>query len=396
MKFLYYLFTFLFITGTLFAQENTQLKRFPNISGDLIVFVSGEDIWLSHVSGGPANRLTDNDGAERYPKFSPDGQSIAFTGEYDGNADVYVMDVHGGNITRLTYHPGFDEVVGWHPVKNKIIFQSSRKSFSRYLRLFMIAPDGSGFEEIPMHEIAYGSFSPDGNKIAFNRVSRENRTWKRYKGGTAQEIYIYDFETKKEQNITNFAGTDRTPMWIGDKVYFVSDRDNYLNVYSYDTKSGKTDQLTFHKDYDVRRASHGQNNIVYEIGGEIYNLDLQSGQTEIVNIEIKSDAPELRPYIKTVDENVSGLHVSPSGKRALVMSRGELFSVPKKHGPTVNLTNSSGARDKDGVWSPNGKQFAYISDADGEYQVYLADINNPGKSLKLTNFKDGYRHTLKW
>lgn len=396
MKLILYVFTFLFITQPMLSQGKTQLMRFPNISGDLVVFVSGEDIWMSHILGGPANRLTDNDGAERYPKFSPDGQLIAFTGEYDGNSDVYVMNINGGNITRLTFHPGFDEVIGWHPVKNKIIFQSSRKSFSRFSRLFMIAPDGTGIEEIPMHEIAYGSFSPDAKKIAFNRVSRENRTWKRYKGGTAQEIYIYDFETKKEQNVTNFEGTDRSPMWIGDKVYFVSDRNKFLNVYSYDTKTKKNKQLTFHEDYDVLRASNGQNNIVYEIGGEIYNLDLQSGKTARINIEINSDAPELRPYIKKVDKNITGLHVSPTGKRALVMSRGEIFSVPKKHGPTINLTNSSGARDKDAVWSPNGKQVAYISDSNGEYQVYIADANQPGQAIKLTNFKEGYIHALHW
>jgi tricorn protease len=386
----------LICSSLVIAQDGSHLKRFPDICGDQVIFVSGDDIWIASIKGGLATRLTDNDGAERFPKFSADGKLIAFTGEYDGNADVYVMNTFGGNITRLTYHPGYDEVVGWHPVKNKIIFQSRRKSFGGFSRLYLVSPDGTGLEEIPIHEIAYGSFSPDGQKIAFNRVAREHRTWKRYKGGTAQEIYIYDFKTKREKNVTNFKGTDRSPMWIGNKVYFVSDRDQTLNVYVYDTVSGKTEQLTSHKEYDVRRASKGKNNIVYEVAGEIYNLDLQSKKTAKIDIQIRSDAPEVRPYIKAVDKEVNGLHVSPTGKRALVMARGEIFSVPKKYGPTNNLTNTSGAREKDGVWSPDGKKIAYLSDAGGEYQVYVKEASSPKAAVKLTNFKDGYRHTLKW
>ena len=166
------------------------LMRFPDIHDNTIVFVSGEDIWTASASGGAAARLTIHDGEERYPKFSPDGSMIAFTGDYDGNADIYVMNTMGGGITRVTWHPAYDEVVGWHPANGKIIFNSARRSFSRFKRLFMVNPDGTGLEELIMHEAVQGSFSPDGGKIAYNRISRENRTWKRYKGGTAQEIYI--------------------------------------------------------------------------------------------------------------------------------------------------------------------------------------------------------------
>ncbi len=196
-----------------------QLMRFPDIYKNQIVFVSGEDIWTVNANGGDAARLTLHDGQERYPRFSPDGSMIAFTGEYDGNTDIYVMNNKGGDIKRLTYHPGADEVIGWHPAKNKIIFSSGRHSTSRYSKLFLISPDGSGIEELIMYDAARGSFSPDGNKIAYNKTSRENRTWKRYTGGRAQEVYIYDFLSNEEKNITNFEGTDRMPMWIGDKIF---------------------------------------------------------------------------------------------------------------------------------------------------------------------------------
>lgn len=384
------------LPSTINAAGSDYLKRFPDVYKDKVVFVSGEDIWIAPVTGGNATKLTYHDGEEQYPKFSPDGKLIAFTGQYDGNSDVYVMDTEGGNITRLTYHPFTDEVVGWNQTNNKIIFRSQRKSFSRFSNLYMISPDGSGLEEIPMHEIVSGSFSPDGKKIAFNKVSRENRTWKRYKGGTAQEIYIYDFATKNETNITNFRGTDRIPMWIEENIYFLSDRDKLLNIYSYNTVSKKITQLTFTKEYDIRRPSAGKSAIVYEVAGDIYKLDLASGNSTMIPIKINSDTPETRPYIKKVADNITGFDVSPSGKRALITARGEIFSVPKKYGPTINLTNSSGARDKDAVWSPDGKTVAWFSDQDGEYQLYIKDVDGNKAAKKLTAFKDGYRHTIKW
>ncbi|MFQ5584624.1 MAG: peptidase S41, partial [Calditrichia bacterium] len=325
------------------------LMRFPNVSENLIVFVSGEDIWTAPVEGGVATRLTIHDGEERYPKFSPDGNLIAFTGYYDGNADVYVMNTHGGDITRVTYHPGYDQVVGWHPLKNKIIFSSSRNSFEGFSRLFLISPDGSGLEELILHEAVQGSFSPDGKQIAYNRVSRENRTWKRYQGGDAQDIYLFNFETNRDKKITNFEGTDRIPMWIGNKIYFSSDRDRVLNIYAYNTSTGKTEQITHHTEYDVRRPSMGAGKIVYELGGNIWLLDTKTNKTTRGPIEIRTDEPETRPYLKNVKDFLTGIDCSPGGERALLIARGEIFSVPREKGATRNLTGSSGARDKDAV-----------------------------------------------
>lgn len=389
-----FIFSFALQGAALNGQD--QLKRFPDIHGNTIVFVYGEDIWAVPAKGGIATRLTVNDGQERFPKFSHDGKMMAFTGDYDGNPDVYVMNSNGGKITRVTFHPGYDEVVGWHPVKNKIIFWSTRHSYSRFSRLYLISPDGTGLEEMIMHEAAAGSFSPDGSKIAYNRVRREHRTWKRYKGGLAQDIYLYDFKTKKDTRLTKFRGTDRIPMWIGDSIYFSSDRNGVLNIYEYNTKTSHIKQITKHADYDVRRPSKGGNKIVYEKGGELWVLNVNTKEAEHVPIKIIADASEVRPYIKKVKNYITGFDISPSGKRALIEARGEIFTVPEKYGPTRNLTEDSGARDKDAVWSPDGKKIAYFSDKSGEYEIYITDPKGLNKAVCLTHNKDGYRHTLRW
>jgi tricorn protease len=375
------------------ASDYRPLMRYPDINDNMIVFVYGEDIWTVASTGGVANRITIHDGEEQFPKFSPDGKMIAFTGEYDGSADVYVMDTYGGNITRVTYHPGEDVVVGWHGQKNKIIFRSSRTNCDR---LYLIAPDGTGLEELILNEAATGSFSPDGNKIAYNKISRETSTWKRYRGGTAEEIYTYDLVTNEEKNISNFDGTDRVPMWIGDKIYFCSDRNRVLNIYAFDTKTERIEQITTHAEYDVIRPSMGGNKIVYELGGELWVLDVTSNLTARVPVEIRADKPEVRPYLKTVDKFVTGYDISPSGHRVAVTARGEVFTVPKENGETRNLTNTSGARSRGAVWSPDGRTIAYFSDDSGEYEIYLIDPLGKTEAVRLTQHKDGYRHTLNW
>lgn len=378
------------------AEEQRPLMRFPDINGSAVVFCYGEDIWSAPVEGGVATRLTIHDGEESFPKFSPDGSLIAFTGEYDGNADVYVMNRYGGEITRVTYHPSNDQVVGWHPTKNKIIFSSARNSFSRFSRLFLISPDGTGLEELIMHEAVQGSFSPDGKKIAYNRISRENRTWKRYMGGTAQNIYIFDFEKNEDRLLTTFEGTDRIPMWIGDKIYFSSDRDRTLNIYSLDPETGDIEQLTNHTEYDVRRPSMGDGKIVYELGGSLWALDVATKNANRIEVAIKTDAPEMRPYTTNVKDLITHFDCSPGGERALVTARGEIFTVPREHGPTRNLTRDSGSRDKDAVWSPDRKWIAYISDKRGEYEIYIVDPKGEKEAVRLSSHKDGYRHTLRW
>jgi tricorn protease len=369
--------------------------RFPDIHGDTIVFVYGEDIWTVPADGGVATRLTIHDGQERFPRFSPDGSMIAFTGEYDGNADVYVMNAHGGDITRVTYHPGGERVAGWHPTKNKIMFISGRQHW-RFARMYLVSPDGSDMEEVVLYNIAHGSFSSDGKKIAYNKVRREHRTWKRYKGGLAQEIYLCDLETLEERNLTNFERSDRLPMWIGNKIYFSSDRDGVLNIYVCDPQTGSIEQITHHTEYDVRRPSMGGNKIVYELGGSLWVLDVETRQSHMVQVEIKADLPEARPVLVDVKGHIQGFDCSPGGKRALIVARGEVFTVPKENGPTRNLTQNCGTRDKDAAWSPDGKTIAYLSDASGEYEIYLGDPMGRKEAIRLTKHENGYRRTLRW
>ena len=214
------------------------------------------------------------------------------------------------------------------------MFSSYRKSFSRFSRLFLVSPDGTDIEELMMHEAVAGSFSPDGKQIAYNRIAREHRTWKRYQGGTAQDIYLFDFETKADRTLTKFKGTDRIPMWIGDKIYFSSDRNRNLNIYAYNVDSGTIEQLTEHTEYDVRRPSKGDGKIVYEVGGSLWLLNVASHQTNIIPVEIKSYPEEIRPRIIKVDDFITDFNCSPSGKRALIVARGEVFSLPEENGPT--------------------------------------------------------------
>jgi len=385
-----------FLAPSLMAGAQGPFMQYPDIQGNTIVFTSGGDLWKAPSEGGTATRLTFSDGRESYPEISPDGSLIAFTGEYDGNADVYLMNINGGDITRLTFHPGMDEVIGWNSTKNKIMFSSGRLSPSRYVKMFLISPDGTGLEEMIMYDAARGSFSPDGSKIAYNKDSQDNATWKRYKGGRAQEVYIYDLKTNEETNISNYNGSDRWPMWIGNKIYFSSDRDRVLNIWSYDPGNGKIEQVTRHKEYDVRHPDFGGDQIVYELGGDIWKLDLVSGVSARVPVQILNDMEETRPFMKDVSSNITRADISPSGNRALIVARGEIFTLPAKEGPARNLTNSSGARDKDAVWSPDGKWIAYFSDKTGEYELYIVNPNGKEEPVKLTSHKDGYRHTLKW
>ena len=393
----------LFIGSTFssWAQTDPPMMRYPDIHENQVVFVSGGDIWMASTEPeSKARRLTIHDGEERHPNFSPDGSHIAFTGEYDGNADVYVMNTEGGNITRLTFHPGFDEVIGWHPTQEKILFSARRSTGTGIptTRLYTIGLGDKHAEPLILAEAARGSFSPNGKQIAFNKTAREDRTWKRYQGGRAQEVYLYDLEENKEQQLTDFEGTDRLPMWLGEKIYFASDRGGHLNLFSINpsTAASKPEQLTNHQRYDARRLNAGPNKLVYEHAGDIWYYDTRNGQNEKIDIRVGPDAPEARPRLVNVREHITGVGISPRGERALVEARGEIFTVPKEHGPIHNLTRSSGAHDKDPAWSPDGKKVAYLSDASGEYEIHIIDAQGEKSSVQLTDHQQGYRHTLRW
>ncbi|MBD3375233.1 peptidase S41 [candidate division KSB1 bacterium] len=391
-----FIFLIAILFTTLLDAKTNPLMRFPDIHQDTIIFVSGNDLWKVSTNGGEAIRLTLDDGDEESPHFSPDGKSIAFSGEYDGNQDVYVMTPDGGNITRVTFHPSRDNVVGWHPTKNKILFSSTRDSYSRFSRLYLISPDGTELEPLILHEAAQGSFSPDAQFIAYNRLAREHRTWKRYQGGMAQDIYLYDFASGKDRRMTEFQGTDRIPMWIKDKIYFSSDRTGRLNLYVLSPEDGAIEQLTDHKTYDVRFPNSDDSQIVYENGGNIWLFDTVSGKNDQVDIRVKADAPERRPRWENVKSLITDISPSPSGRQVLVSARGEIFTVPVEHGATLNRTQTSGSREKDAVWSPDGSKAAYFSDASGEYEIIIMDMINDTPPVQLTELGPGYRHTLRW
>jgi len=378
------------------AADSEPLLRFPDVYGDTVVFVHGEDIWTAPTAGGRATRLTDDEGEEWSPKFSPDGSLIAFSAEMDGNADVYVMNADGSNVRRLTFHPADDEVVGWHPISGRVMFRSTRHSYARFDRLFLIAPDGTGLEELPLHEAGRGTFSPDGDRIVYNRIAREDRTWKRYFGGMAQDVWIYDFTSREDRRLTDYRGTDRLPMWIGDAIYFASDRDGVINIWRYDLADGAQTQITHHRDFDVRRPSEGGDRIVYEVAGSLWLLETASGETRPISVEIPTAPREARPYRKQVADFITHVGVAPQGGRALVSARGEVFTVPFETGPTRNLTRSSGARDRGAVWSPDGSKVAYFSDRDGEYQLYIGDPMGAAEPRRLTMRDRGWPHTARW
>jgi tricorn protease len=387
----------LFAAATSGQEGPRPLMRFPDVHGDTVVFSHAEDLWLASTAGGAAVRLTIHDGSERFPRFSPDGQHIAFTGQYDGNSDVYLMNRNGGELRRLTFHPGADVVVGWHPVKGKVLFRSARRAWSRFERLYLIGIDGSGLEEMILHEAAAGSISADGGRIVYNRIAREQRTWKRYRGGLAQDLWLFDFNSQEDRRLTKYDGTDRLPMWIGEQIFFSSDRDRTLNLYSIDPQSQEVVQVTHHSDYDARWPSSGDGRqIVYEHGGELWILDTASRESRKLAIEVRVDAAEARPRFNDVSEEVRHLAVSPNGKRVLLEARGEIFSVPAENGPTRNLTQSSGVREKDPAWSPDGKFVAYLSDHGGEWSIHVASTSNPANVRVLAGSKQGYRHTLRW
>lgn len=378
------------------AAPGAPLLRFPDVAADTVVFSYAEDIWSVPVSGGPARRLTDDEGQERHPKLSPDGSLIAFTGEVDGNPDVYVMRADGSGLRRLTYHPDADEVIGWHPTSTKILFRSSRSSWSRFDRLFLISPAGGGAEELPLHEAGRGCFSPDGTRIAYNQIATEDRTWKRYHGGMAQDLRLYDFATAEDRLLTDYTGADRLPMWIRDAIFFASDRSGTMNIHRYDVATGDIVQVTHHTDFDVLRPSEGGERIVYELGGRLWLLDTSTGTTAPIPVEIPTEPREARPYLKNVRDFITSVGISPAGGRAVVAARGEVFTVPREHGEIRNITTTPGARERNPAWSPDGEQIAFLSDRTGEYQIYVADATGAAEPRQLTSRERGYPHTLRW
>ncbi|MEL6561625.1 MAG: peptidase S41, partial [Bacteroidota bacterium] len=332
---------FLLSGSQLIAQINARMFRYPDVSDSHIVFSYAGDIWLVSKSGGTANKLSNSKGEELFARFSPDGSKIAYNADYDGNGDIYVVPVAGGIPERITYHSNMDRMVDWHPDGNKILFSSSRESGrQRYSQFYTISENGGSATKLPMPYGDFASFSPDGKKLAFNFKSRVFRSWKRYRGGWAPDLWIYDLENNTSVNFTENTASDEFPMWIGNKIFFLSDQgpNKRYNIWSYDTNSKASSQVTQFKDFDVHFPSAGKGEIVFEAGGKLYLLNANSGQYEEVVVDVITDRITVAPKTVSAENYMQTFNVSPDGKRLSVSARGEVFGKSIFHRNGENLS----------------------------------------------------------
>lgn len=356
-----------------FAGASARLLRLADISADQIVFTYEGDLWLVSDAGGVPRRLTTGHGVEQDAKFSPDGRWLAFTGEYDGGRDVYLMPALGGPPRRLTFHPGADQVIDWHPDGTRILLRSSRRHAHGVPEFFLVRVDGGLPEPLAVDRGALGSFSPDGQRLAYNRIPRENRTWKRYEGGMAQDVWLADFASGGIVQATRWTGTDSFPMWIGGRIYFNSDRqDGTLNIWSLDPDdlAGEPVRHTFFTDYDVKYPSAGPGRIVFQHAEQFHVLELATGEVRAIDVDLRSDRVPMRPEFVSVAPRTGSFGLCPQGATLLLEARGELLAIPVKDGPWRNLTLTSGSREKSAAWSPDGAQVAFVSDRTGQEQLY--------------------------
>ncbi len=399
MRMTFFLLLFLSAVQISEAQIDARLFRYPDVSQTHITFAYGGDIWIVAKTGGNATKLSSPKGSETFPKFSPDGKSIAFCGNYDGNTDIYTLSVGGGIPTRITHHGMYDRVIDWYPDGQSLLYASSMESGKqRFSQFYKVSAQGGLPEKLP---VAYGEFatlSPDGNNIAFTQRSRISRTWKRYRGGMAADIWTFNLATNESVNITDNLANDELPMWMGNTIYYLSDKgpEQRFNIWAYHLADQSEEQLTEFENYDVHFPSHGNEEIVFEAGGELYLLDVNSKELTKVEIQISSDLITVKPRKESVSDNIQNFTLSPDGNRAIFEARGELFSLPAEKGFVKNLTHSSGTAERHPAWSPNGKYVAYWSDKSGEYELTLKDLTQKDDEKKLTSLGSGFRYQLFW
>ncbi len=381
------------------AQVNARMLRQPDVSATQIAFVYAGDIWIVPKTGGTAQRLSSPRGEESFPRFSPDGSTIAFSANYDGNTDIYTVPAMGGEPARLTYHPMGERLVDWYPDGRGILFAASRESGrQRFSQLYRVPPEGGLPEKLPIPYGEFGAISPDGKTLAYMPKSRDFRTWKRYRGGWAPEIWLFDLADFSSRNITTNDANDAHPMWHGRTLYFLSDRgrDQRHNIWAYDLDSGSFRQVTQFTDFDVHFPAIGPSDIVFEAGGRLYLLELASETQREVQVDVVTDLATLKPRTENVASLISGAWISPTGKRAAFEARGDIFTVPAEHGPIRNLTASSGVAERYPSWSPDGKSVAYWSDRSGEYELTIRAADGSETEEKVTSLGPGFRYRLYW
>lgn len=398
-------------TGVSSAQEDTRLLRFPHIQGKSVVFTYAGDLYTASLDGGEAKRLTSHEGLEVFARFSPDGRWIAFSGEYGGTRQVYVIPSTGGTPRQLTFYPdvgpmpprgGYDHLVlDWTPDGSKIMVRANRTAFGQRVgRYYLVDPTNGGLEvplEIP--EGASGAtYDETGTKLAYNIKSREWRHWKRYRAGRQQDVWIYDFANHSSERITTESSTDNFPLWIGDEIYFVSDRDENekLNLWVYDTGSGGETQVTRHTEFDVMWPSRGVGGVVYENGGYIYHLDPATKESRKLSITVTGDRPYTAPYFKNVSDDVESFDISPSGKRVVFGARGEIFTVPAENGNIRNVSQTPTHRERGVSWSPDGKWISFFSDLSGNYDLYVMPSDRSAEPTRLVSGDAVWMDGVQW
>ncbi|MEP7336217.1 MAG: protease, partial [Acidobacteriota bacterium] len=377
----------LIFTALGWAQDAPLLMQRPTVSKTHIAFNYAGDLWIVPRAGGEATRLTTGVGIETNPIYSPDGSQIAFTGQYDGNTDVFTIPAGGGVPKRLTWHPGADVAIAWTPDGKSILFRSARASYSRFQRFYTIAADGGQEIEVPLPMAHEGSYSADGSRLAYTPLPPAFLQWKNYRGGQTNKIWLANLSDSSVTEIPRQNSNDFNPMWPSnnaDKVYFLSDRNGHFTLFEYDVKSKKVTQAIKNDGLDIKSASAGPDAIAYDQFGEIKLYDLKSGKTAKVNVTINADLAGIRPHFEKVTGRITNFALSPTGARAVFEARGEIISVPADKGNARNLTNSSGAADRDPAWSPDGKWIAYFSDQSGEYALHLSPQSGMGEVKKIS------------
>ena len=389
------IFTALFLItppGSLAAPNAViHLLHDPAMNQSQIVFSYAGDLWIVGREGGVAVRLTAGPGIENYPVFSPDGQTVAFTGEYDGNIDVYTVPASGGIPKRVTYHPSADYTVGWTSDGSRILFRSNRESYSRFTQLFTIPRDGGLGEVLPLPMAFSGVYSPDGKQMVyapldggqFGRTPERFVAWKRYRGGEASYLQIVGLADLRTEKIPRLDSNDINPMWIGNRVYFLSDRSGPMTLFRYDLATKAVTELIKNTGHDIRSASAGPGGIIYEQFGQIHIYDIASGKSKQVAISIAADLSEVRPRMQNVTREIQNAGISPSGARAVFEAHGEILTVPAEKGGIRNLSGTPGVMERNPAWSPDGQSIAYFSDESGEYALHIRPQGGAGETRKI-------------
>jgi len=383
------LFPVLVVVNGSAADGPTRLLRTPTVSATQIAFAYANNIWVVPRAGGLARRLTSFQGLTSNPRFSPDGRWIAFSGQYSGNTDVYVVPAEGGEPRRLTWHPGNDLVQGWTPDGRHVVFASGRATWapSGAPRFWTVPAEGGVEEPMALPRAYQGRISPDGTRVAY----RLNNSWdeerRNYRGGQNRPIWIVDLKTYDLETPPWTDSKDVDPVWAGDTVYFLSDRDGVSNVWSYDTRTKQLAQKTRFTDFDVKALDAGAGAVVFEQAGYVHELDPATGQAHVVNITAAGDFPWMMPRWEDVTSRITSMALSPTGKRVVVEARGEIFTIPAEKGDVRNLSRSSGSAERDPAWSPDGKYVSYFSDKSGEYKVVIEaqDGLTPPREIALPN-----------